>query len=687
MMRDRASLLDAIAEIEKLPRTAQHRLVLAEAEFRVAIAPSTPAAEAIERLLRAIEYDPYPAKLHLHLGRLLHAQGRQRAAIDAYRQAIRLAPRTRRARLLLALALLDLAGPEHTLGERLLGALSRDDAEAGAAVLADLDALRSGAPIARARPKAGGGTADTWRPALIEQLSRPVPAANLVAAHLDTGRRDQPASYATACVLMLAAGEPVDAVRRLMAQGKLAELPDDPAVVLLRTALDLAAITDPVQLVDATAHSVRHGLVPAELACWLYFKRHRDAPPPLADALRLLDAFPRPLRAEGAFRELRLAILDGYAREAWKEQRDDVARLLWQEMLALDPNRVAVARNLAVLAARARASSDYGPAWEYLTELLYRHSAGVGDLQLLLEERATLHLALAQQSADRYRAADSRRENPTDEELRAWLADRAALDVWLREWDLYYLNQRLRFRSAVHLLGEQRDATHEALAGARDVLVRHLDRALADRRWTCDATFRELATARVHEATRDAQQQAVRGTDPYHDLEKPRADALLEEVLQRALLLRRISHLEPPGDPATALRAGAAIAERQFALPLRTLQRLCVDRGLIEREQSLAGLFAADLTRLAARCADPEGRRAMERCLSALRASVTAAPHLVALRRFRCQLLQRFGRTAEARAEAVEALKLPEADPPEPDADRHRAALRALVDRASRGVA
>src|SRR5262249_8307773 len=125
----RRRLSTAIAELERRDRNPAVRLALAEAEFRLSIAPGIEPAEAIKRLERAVSPDPFLPKLHLHLGRLLHRSGKHSAALSAYRRAVSLAPSSRRAHLLLALALLELGEAEHELGQNLLDALVRGETE------------------------------------------------------------------------------------------------------------------------------------------------------------------------------------------------------------------------------------------------------------------------------------------------------------------------------------------------------------------------------------------------------------------------------------------------------------------------------------------------------------------------------------------------------------------------------
>jgi tetratricopeptide (TPR) repeat protein len=660
MMRDRGALLEAIAEVGRLPRTPEHRMVLAEAEFRLAIAPDTDPAEAVDRLHRAIELDPFAAKLHLHLGRRLHLDGRPRAAVRAYQEAVRLAPRSRRAHLMLALALLMLGPPEKQLGQRLLSALCADDAEARASVLAQLHADGAEAKPARKVSGVAGIAVDIWRPALVEQLSRSRPEPRQVSSLLAVARNrldaDGVAPFAVACLLMLVAGEAVTAVRQQMSEAGLEHRPADAALAMLRTAVELAETDDPDAFDAVLTRAVQEGILPVELGCWLLFRAFtRDRPSGIA-GIRRLDRFPRSIRETGAFRELRIAIFDDQARQAWAEQDFDIARVLWRQTVAADAGRVPVAVNLALVAARTQSPAEYTPAWERLAELLYLRSVGFEDVGELLDERIQLHLALSQQSLNRYRTGRGARDHPDTAQLAAWVKDRAALEVWLAEWDLYYLNARLRFTSPAHVLAVPRDATPEALTEAHDRLVHQLRHSLGTRRWAGIRVFQDLAEAAFARALREA--QSGRGIDPQYDTEKRDADRLLDELVQRALLLRRLSRHLADLRSSAVLDLGALVAAHQLTLPLATIQRACVESGLIAADEVLADQFGIDLTAVATSWNRPEPRSPGEFAdrLAGLDRCVAAAPDLIALRVLRCRLLVRADRRADAYAAAVEAL-------------------------------
>lgn len=689
----RTRLVDAIGELARMDREPRVRLALAEAEFRIAVAAETEPEEAIERLRKAISHDPFLPKLYLHLGRLLHRSGQHRAALSQYRQAVRLAPSSRRAHLLIALALLELGQAEQELGQALISALSQNSAQELRTVVADLDALtdeqssresRPGEPLANrtrrrqrrttpgsrasenAAEKADRPATDTWRVALVEQLSRREPVRAEIAAHLDAGsagirERNGLTEYAAACVLMIVSGDSPADVRKLAKAATINRETRDPAVALLDAVLDLAETDDPAAFVAAAAEHLRRGRICSELVCWLHFSKYiAAAGQPAAESVRLLDSYPEDLSALDCFRELRVAVLDEHARRAWAAEGFAEARLLWREAAALDPYRVPVALNLALLAARTKSAEDYGPAWERVAELLYLHAAGAGDVQLFAEDRVTLHRTLSQQSLHRYCPQTSGPDKPGREELENWLADTEALEVWLSEWDLYYFNARLRFRSPVHLLGQPRDASTESLTQARDVLVRHVDSAMAERNWAGVGVFCELARAQVNEAFEHALDPIDRARDPYYELEKPEAEALADEILQRVLMLRRLMQALVLQESAHRILLGCSIAGREFALPRAALQQLCVDRGLIGQDDELFEIFEADLIGLAANWDKPEPTESSWNTrVAALDECVRLLPHRLELHVLRCDLLYKAGRRPEAYASALMALDLP----------------------------
>ncbi len=658
VLRDRAALRAALADLRERPWEPAVRLAIAEAEFRLAVDPRTEHSEGVRGLRAAIEADPFLPKLYLHLGRLLHRAGSHRAALAEYRHAHRLSPSSRRAHLVIALALLELDKEERELGRVLLDALDAGDTDAVSVALGRLDAVvaPSDSKKARKRPKrvtrGAGGSADTWQAVLVEQLGRLEPRG--AAARLAVGK-DQPAEYLAACVLLLVSGERPDAVRAL-ARTAVARAPGHPAAALLDAALALAEAEGPACFVDVATSLVLDGTVPSELVCWWHHTRFGNGDED--DVLRAVDAYPPHVRDLECFVELRVAVLDDLAQRAWAEGRYPVARVLWREAIAHDPYRVPVAHNLALLAARTKDTAEYQPAWDRLVELLYLRAAGVGDVQLHLVDRRSLHKSLARQSAARHCADTSPRSTPTGDEVSAWIDDQAALDVWLREWDLYYLNARLGFRSPAHVLGVAADASAEALDTARDTLLAHIHAAMGTLGLAGTHAFAEVASTVVRKCHAAAM---TRAEDPHHDLEKPLADALADEALRRGIQLRAMTRVLLERNSAEHLVLGARIARGQFALPWASLQPLCAERGLIAEDLDLVAVFESDLVALARMTAEHEPANSVgwDERLDALRECAAVLPHRAELAYLVCLALWTAKRDEEAYDEALAALAPP----------------------------
>lgn len=536
-----------------------------------------------------------------------------------------------------------------------------------------------------APPADGTGWQAAWRVSLFEQISREKPSRRWVDSHLRAGVAEvadqgRVAELATACVLMLATGENPRDVRRLIesavptgtsgqgsARGAAAAgggLPaGDAALDLVNAGIDLAETADGVEFVGAAARHVAAGTVPVELVAWLHFSKFGpDSSLEPGAALRLLDKCPQALQQDPVLGELKLATLDGYARLAWADGNLDLARLLWKETIPLDPYRVPVALNLALLAARARSHDEYQPAWDRMFELLYLHAAGAGDVQYLLADRRMMHAALCQQSLQRHFELKPGQRTLTDDQAAALAGDPDALEVWLREWDRYYLNARLGFRSPVRLFGVPRDASEEDLGTARQALERHVEIALGDADWAGLGVFRELTATRIGDDFPRACDMLERARDRHYELEKADADALADEALDRGVRLRNLMHALAAKPDARHLRTGAAIARRQLVLPWTVLQPICVDRGLIDADTDLVRLFEDDLVHLVADCWDeptPGDERAWSAVLRDVGECVAVLAHRIDLRMLYCSILFKAGRYDDAYTAAVEALKLP----------------------------
>lgn len=677
-----------LAELRTMGDSARVRLALAEGEFRLAIAPGTGADEGIELLRSAISLDPFLVKGYLHLGRLLHRRGRYRAAVPEYLAALDLAPTSRRIHLLLAQALLELGKDEQQAGVDLIAALAELKPEQLRTVVADIENLltangtadgpeaaeqgeknekKKGAAARKRAAKPPADLAEIWLVWLLAQLSRPGRSAQVAAGFKAAAaqiERTGPAEFAIGCLLVLLSGNPPGEVRKVLAAADVdLAVVDQPLGEALAATLDLAEAADAATFVRAAATHLAEGTLPAVVVCWLHFTRFGPADDrSITEALQLADAYPATFQDDSWHRELRMAILDEYARRFWSEGSLPQARLLWREMIAVDPYRVPIAVNLALLAARMNAAEEYEHAWERLFELMYLLAAGVGDVQLMLTERRDLHLALARQSWQRHCGATPPANLPGRDELDAWVADADALAIWLRDWDGYYVNARLSFRSPIHLLGVPRDATTAALAEARDALIGHIDAAVVGRGWAGSAVFRELAVAVVTDAYEQAADPVDRARDQYYETEKERADGLAGEMVQRTLVLLELvkALARVPGSSVRAAQAAAAI-HHQLSLPRRTLQSLFVDRGLIEHDLDLAEVFNDAAVRLAQSWirSQPTTTSDWARIAAYLNELVEVLPQHLSLRHFHGRALHAAKQPQDAYATAVAGLARP----------------------------
>ncbi|MFQ5674473.1 MAG: hypothetical protein ACE5G1_01135 [bacterium] len=685
-LKKRSQLLAAISALESGSEpNARRRVALAEAEFRLAILPGTELPDAIKRIQKAIKHDPFHPKYFFHLARFLYQSGEHLNAVREYRQALKLAPASHRTYVHLALALLELGETEKKIGRDILTALSRGTEHRLSQYLAKLDELlktqfTEGKKSQSANKRDVKESKDTdnqqpivpcrwngvWRLSLVEQLSRLKPIRKEIDKHLDFGAQavDGQAGvteYSTACLLLLIDGEPPKFIEKMLQDQKFQSHAEHPAITLVHSTLALIECEESGQFVERAVDILQAGDLPLEVVCYLHYSNYGpDSSLSIEEALNVLNMYPQNIQESDCFRELRLAVFDGYARKAWSDERFYHARLLWRETIPLDPNRIAVSHNLALAAARTKSHVDYGPTWNRAAELRYLHAAAAGDVQVMLEDRRTMHLAFAQQSKQRYCGSIKTPEQPPkEEELERWVADKDALDVWLREWDLYYLNSRLRFRSPVHLLGVARDASQEMTSDAYKALLRQIDTSLRYQPWVGMKTFCKLAEEYVNDGFERACDLVERARDPHYEQEKPDADMLAKETVDRGFLLHRLITVMVDKTTASNIPVGCTIARHLFALPWEILQPICAERGMIERNLDLVKVFESHFLALAtADKSEPKtNQEALDR-LSAIDECLTILPHRVELHLVRCQTLINAQKNADAYSSAIDALNL-----------------------------
>jgi tetratricopeptide (TPR) repeat protein len=710
----------ALEELRRMEAGPRVRLALAEGSFRLAIAADTPVDEGIALLRSAVAHDPYLVKGYLHLGRLLHERGRYHAAGLEYLTALELAPASRRLALMLAESLLELGKDAEQAAEDLIRAVAERGPDQLRTVIATIRDLLSGDPRDPAgadtagaadtgaqdaqEPQKDGGArkpsargpasrrraasapddlGDVWLAWLLVQLRRRAKPARVAAVLRAGGARTDPngpAELALGCVLALLSGHQPNLVRTAL--GGTTPDAGQPTGRALAAVLDLAEAPSAADFLRAAAEHLAHDALPVAAVCALHYDRFTTRDQSVTDVLRLIDAYPPTVASHSASRELRVAALDHFAAAAWDAGALPQARLLWREALAMDPFRVPIAVNLALLAARTKEDEqDYENAWERLFELLYLLATGVGDVQLMLAERRDLHLALVRQSWQRHCGATRPASYPSQSEMDAWVADVDAFGVWLRDWQAYYVNSRLAFRSPVHLLGVARDVSAPTLVQARDCLIEDVGAVVTSRGWAGEAVFRELSVAVISDAYARTAEPVDRARDLYYEPEKARADELAGEMIHRSLVLREaLGALARAPASAAAAAVAASVVRYQRRLPRAVLRSLFVERGLIDEDVDPSEEFDDRVVRLAARWVteQPPDKAEAAAVASALNALADVIGESVPFRYHHANALYLAGRKQDAYATAVAGLLIPSA--PDGGTADARAALVGMMD-------
>lgn len=672
---DRAALEAARRHLASPSPGIAERLALAEACFRLAVLPKTDPEEAIALMREAALHDPFHPKVFFHLGRLLHLNGDPQNAIFEYRKALTLAPRSHRTYVHLALALNELEREERELGMRTMAALAGGDGDALAKMLADLDALivqrttpeserkkmaKPPEPDAQEAPPAPAGGPCRWRGIwkllLFQEMGQQSPQNKKVSQQLDQGKQMVAdsrgvAEYLVSCMAFVLDGRAL--CRQLEArlrEPKLASL-DRPSVRLARAVCDLSGKENVEAFVDQAAELMAAGEIPAELVCCLHLSWYGKNPnaDPVA-AAEAVDRYPVEFRSLPCFRELKMAVLDHFARLAWAGERLDHAGILWQESAAVDPMRVAVAHNLALTATRAKAEEVYERAWERATELRYLLAAAAGDVRVELDDRLRLHRSFAGQSRVRYLAKDAgSRDEHTDAELLGWMEDFDAFTVWLRESELADLNARLRLQSPLHLLGLERDCSEEDADAAPELLTRSLAVCYKGRRWAGMEVFQDLVKELAAQSCVRAKDPIERKRDAYFDLESTEAQRLTRESMNRGFLIFKAIRLAAKSPKLKVKRSGLEAVRYLLNMPWRLLEPACKKIGMLDADADLMEIFTSHATSLVL---DTAKVPAEER-LSIVEDVILALPNSLNLRLLQCRLLLDMKRHREAYAAAL----------------------------------
>jgi hypothetical protein len=596
----RTRLEAAIRQLSSRKTGAADVVALAEAHFRIAVLPGTDSAEALTHLRAAAALDSLHPKHHFHLGRILHKSGDICAAICAYRQSLRLAPSSHRTWTHLSIALADLGEPHKKLGQDLLDSLFRNVSVREMLPVVE-DLVRSWTDVS-GKPPTSHKALDPKtakeecrykaiaRVSLVEHVSRLKPQRRAVDRCVESVKGTGPVEYALACMQLMVAGDPVADVAAML-EDPAQTNPNDASIHLAVKAADLARRADEAEFADIAVASVRNGELPIELVVWLhYVKFGPDSKLTAPQSIRALDLYPAELLGQPAFVELRIAVLDGFARRAWSNGEFASARLLWREAAALDPHRIETAHNLALLAARTKSHEDYPAAWFRAAEVRYLNAAASGEILAGLEDRRMMHLAVLQQAEAQYWPSPRLTKTDYATSLAALIKDQQGLETVLREWDLFYLNSRLRFRSPVHLLGISRDASPEDIAAARDGLKTYFDSAMKAAHLAGGKAFAALAHAAIDEAYGRASSNAERARDPYWESEKQDADQFAAEAAGKGIgfigILQEI--IESDGSYLPVMR----ILRSLCGLPWMTLQSVALKMGAIRPDTDLRKVLA-----------------------------------------------------------------------------------------------
>ncbi len=678
-MRDQ--LRYAIATLEAIGGGPAERIARGEAYFRLAVQPDTEVEEAIALLKTAEACDPFHPKIPFHLGRLHHQNGDPQGAVFEYRRALRLAPRSHRTFVHLALALEELTDQEQSLAVDMLAAVAGGDHARLRQLTVKLDAIveaklrRDNKPAAEPAPTGAGGEAATgrsgwkglWQLLLVNELARDSPKRRVTERQLDEGRAaihdgDGVGEYALAC-LFLGLDNPklCRVVEERLREPALAARADHPAVRVLAHVCALGGDTTAEEFVARASRHVVAGELPAELVCCLHYTWHGVSESDPARALALLAGYHDAIQSLACFKELRIGILDHNAQRAWMADRLERAEILWQEALHDDPCRVTLAHNLALVATRQKAADKYEAAWERAAEAQYLLAAAAGDSRIELDDRIKLHRSFARQCQIRYAVESAERRGKSTEDLPGWLADADALTTWLREWELYYLNARLRFHSPVHLLGVTHDCSDDDIEAARQNLFLQLELGCGTRLWAGKRVFIDIVQSLVTHACAQATDPIARKRDPYFETERADSDALSTEAIERGLMLIKMLGAARAASSAAIRLSGYKVGRALLLIPWRSLEPLCKKSGFIANDDNVVEVCTSYFYALMGNDLSGDGPIADGAAkLAMVDDCVQALPGSVDLRRWRCRLLLRLERFADAYQGALDALPMTE---------------------------
>ena len=626
---DRAALESARQKLEAMPSNATQRLALAEACFRLAVQPETEIEAAIVLLRQALANDPFHPKFFFHLARMLHQNGEPLAAAVEYRRALRLAARSHRTFVHMALALQEIGADEKALAMRILMAVAEGNDEALSSLISSVDKvlgqhLDDKFDKTQTKPQNGfeksGKKASRWKGIWKQLIIFQLADANNKKAEQNLEKEralaeatGETAEYALACLLFLldsqAACRRVDA---WISNLKLVADKDRPSLRLVKTVCELGGCDSPEEFVRVAVDKINAGELPAELVCALHYAWYGQSEK--IDAIstaQLLHQYPVNIRSLQFFRELQTAVFDYHARRAYNRKRLDHAEILWQEALSIYPSSIKVAHNLALVATRLKIPSKYAEAWDRACETRYLLADSAGDVRMGVEDRIRLHRSFAQQGLSSHiKTIGSRKEIP-DEELTAWMEDCEAFNMWLREWDLYYLNTRLRFRSPLHLLGLPRDCPDNGPETAAQVMLRQFRLCFRRRNLAGIQSFIQLVDDLTSASGNLVRDPIQRKRDQFFEIENEQARKLTMEALERGFLLlhtvQKACSSSSPQIWLSGLRASAHL----LSMPWMFLEPVAKKIGYIQLDLNLMTVFTSHISALAYKVSQ-EGKRGLE---------------------------------------------------------------------------
>ncbi|MFF5515507.1 hypothetical protein [Streptomyces coeruleorubidus] len=244
---------------------------------------------------------------------------------------------------------------------------------------------------------------------------------------------------------------------------------------------------------------VRHALTVAEQALDENF----------AEAWRTLEAYPAGLRHRDAVVLLRTYLGGKQAEADQRLGRSAAARRRWNAMLADDPLRPAVLRNLAVAHTTAGDLGQAAHAWRRHLEALYLEAVLDGDLRRGAAERAELHRVLAASFGTAPLCPRATGDRETDEDTAQvvpLLASAGKVTAAVAHLRLEELNHILSLRGPTLLLGVGRSVEDTALAAARDRRKAAVEAAVPLLPPRVRAVFRKLCDEMIDAAYGEASQ-------------------------------------------------------------------------------------------------------------------------------------------------------------------------------------